>query len=221
MIMAKYCHGNMEVNMKKAILYGNYTNYLYHPLKGVDDEIQSIFKPYLEVHSTEDLINFNSDTLRETELLILYKDNLDTSVKPNHAASVISYVASGGKLLILHNGISFYNGYEYFQMAGGKFDHHPEIRNLTFSVDNKHPITEGVSDFIVFDEPYQFEFTSHTPRKVFLEYEMDGEKHPAGWTVDYCLGKIVYLMPGHTADVFKNESYRKLILNSYRWLCMK
>lgn len=204
--------------MKKAILYGNYTNYLYHPLKGVDDEIKSIFEPYLDVTATEDLNIFNPDTLHETELLILYKDNLDTDVKAEHAASVISYVASGGNLLILHNGISFYNGYEYFQMAGGKFDHHPKIRNLTFHPDKSHPITDGIEPFVIFDEPYQFEFTSHTPRKVFLEYEMDGIKYPAGWTVNFCLGKIVYLHPGHKADAFKNENYRRLILNSYKWM---
>ncbi|NLM10012.1 MAG: ThuA domain-containing protein [Clostridiaceae bacterium] len=207
--------------MNKAILYGNYSNYLYHPLKGVDEEIKSIFNSYLDIHSTEDLNVFNSDTLQKTELLILYKDNLDTDVKAEHTASVLSYVACGGKLLILHNGISFYNGYEYFQMAGGKFDHHPEIRDLTFHGDKNHQITKGIEDFTVFDEPYIFELTSHTPRQVFIEYEMEGKKYPAGWTVDYCLGKIVYLMPGHTADVFKNESYRQLILNSYRWLCMK
>ena len=118
--------------MKKAILYGNYTNYLYHPLKGVDEQLKSIFKQYLDINSTEDLSVFKSDTLNEIELLILYKDNLDDIVKANHAAAVISYVSNGGRLLILHNGISFFNGFEFSQMAGGKFDYHPEIRNLTF-----------------------------------------------------------------------------------------
>lgn len=205
--------------MKKAILYGNYTNYLYHPLKGVDEEIKSIFKPYLDVIATEDLSVLNLGMLSETELLIFYKDNLNTDVKAKHAASVLTYVCNGGKLLILHNGISFYNGYEFFQMVGGKFDHHPEIRNLTFHANKNDKITNGIKNFIIFDEPYQFEFTSHTPRNVFLEYEMDGQKYPAGWTADFCLGKIVYLMPGHTAESFKNENYRKLILNSYKWLC--
>jgi len=203
--------------MKKAILYGNYTNYLYHPLKGVDEEIKTVLKPYLDVYATEDLSIFNSNTLSDTDLLILYKDNLDTDVKSNHAAAVISYVSNGGKLLILHNGISFYNGYEYFQIAGGRFDYHPEISNLTFHAQD-HPITEGINDFVIFDEPYRFDLTSHTPRHVFLEYEMDGLRYPAGWTVDFCLGKIVYLMPGHTADSFRNNAYRQLILNSYKWL---
>lgn len=51
--------------MKKAILYGNYTNYLYHPLKGVDEQLKSIFKQYLDINSTEDLSVFKSDTLNE------------------------------------------------------------------------------------------------------------------------------------------------------------
>ena len=207
--------------MKKAVLYGNYTNYLYHPLKGVDDEIKSIFEKDLDINATEDLNVFSPETLKETELVILYKDDLDTNVKAEHAAPLISYVACGGRLLVLHNGISFYDGYEYFQMAGGKFEHHPEIRNLIFHGSNNHPVTEGIENFVIFDEPYIFEFTSHTPRKVFLEYEMDEVKYPAGWTVDYCLGKIVYLMPGHTTESFKNESYRRLIVNSYRWLAEK
>lgn len=204
--------------MKKAILYGNYTNYLYHPLKGVDEQLKSIFKQYLDINSTEDLSVFKSDTLNEIELLILYKDNLDDIVKANHAAAVISYVSNGGRLLILHNGISFFNGFEFSHMAGGKFDYHPEIRNLTFKSKGEHQITEDIGSFTIFEEPYRYELTLHTPRNVFLEYEMDGQKYPAGWTVDYCLGKIVNLLPGHTSDVFENESYRQIILNSYKWL---
>ncbi|HZK26155.1 MAG TPA: ThuA domain-containing protein [Thermoclostridium sp.] len=204
--------------MKKAILYGDYTNYLYHPLKGVDEQLKSIFTEHLDINSTEDLNVFNSNTLNKTDLLIFYKDVLNDTVKANHAAAVLSYVSNGGKLIILHNGISFFDGFEFFYMAGGKFDHHPEIRDLTFNAKGNHPITEGVGAFTIFEEPYRYEFTSHTPKNIFLEYEMDGQKYPAGWTVDYCLGKIVYLLPGHTADIFKNENYRQIILNSYKWL---
>jgi len=56
--------------MKKAVLYGYYSNYLYHPLKGVDDEIRSVFDSFLEVNATDDINVFNHDTLKETELLI-------------------------------------------------------------------------------------------------------------------------------------------------------
>ena len=76
-IPARSCHGDKEViSLKKAVLYGNYTNYLYHPLKGVDDEIKSIFEKDLDINATEDLNVFSPETLKETELVILTRTTL-------------------------------------------------------------------------------------------------------------------------------------------------
>lgn len=204
--------------MKKAILFGTYTAYEYHPLKGVDDEIKSILGTEYDVTPTEDMEIFNQGTLAKLDLLILYADKWNKAIDSRHMAAMLAFVAMGGRLLVIHNGISFQDNFEFMQMVGGKFDYHPEIRNLSFRTVGEHPLATDIPNFEVFDEPYQFEFCSHTPRKVFLEYEMEGAKYPAGWTVDYCLGKVVYLMPGHNTDSFKNETYRKLIIQAADWL---
>ena len=39
-----------------------------------------------------------------------------------------------------------------------------------------------------------FELTSYTPRQVFIEYEMEWKKYPAGWTEDYRLWKSMYIL---------------------------
>ena len=71
---------------------------------------------------------------------------------------VLSYVAGRRKAFdSFHNGIPpSYNGYEYFQIVRGKFDHHPEIRDLTFHGDKNHQITKGIEEITVFDEPHIF-----------------------------------------------------------------
>lgn len=204
--------------MKKAVLFGTYTSYEYHPLKGVDDELKAILESCYDVTATEDMEIFNQDTLRNLDLLILYGDHWNKAIESRYMAALISYVSMGGKLLVIHNGISFQDNYEFMQMVGGKFDHHPTIRNLTLHAVGDHPAARDIPDFEVFDEPYQFEFCPHTPRDVFLEYGMDGTNYPAGWTVNFCLGRVCYLMPGHTADSFKVEAYRKLISAAAAWL---
>ena len=204
--------------MKKAFLFGDYTAYEYHPLKGVDDEIISILAADYEMIATESYDIFQLNTLMRTDLVILYGDRWKNLVEQWVMGNIIAYVSSGGSLLVIHNGISFQENFEFLQMVGGRFDHHPEIRNLTLRTVGDHPLAVGIEPFVIFDEPYMFEFTSHTPRRLFLEYELDGKNYPAGWTVNFCSGKIVYLMPGHTADSFRNETYRRLIANAAKWL---
>lgn len=202
----------------KAVLFGTYTSYEYHPLKGVDAEIKAVLEPAFEVTATEDMEIFNPSVLSGIDLLILYYDKWNKPIDPLYMAALVSHVSIGGKLLVIHNGISFQSNFEFMQMVGGRFDHHPEIRELTFHAAGNHPLTRDIPEFKVFDEPYQFEFCPNTPIHVFLEYEMDGSNYPAGWSVNYCLGKIVYLMPGHTAEAFQVEAYGKLIAAAAGWL---
>ncbi len=204
--------------MEKAILFGNYDSYDYHPLSGVDKEIQSILHPVFEVFPTQDEHIFKPDNLSSAQLLILYGDQWDNTIKTDYMASIISFVCNGGALLVIHNGISFQKHFEFVHMVGGKFTHHPKIRNLTMKPVGSHLVMDGLKNMVIFDEPYQFSFSSFTEKNVFLEYEMDGLYYPAGWSVNYCKGKIIYLMPGHTVESFKNETYRKIIFNSAKWV---
>ncbi len=121
-------------------------------------------------------------------------------------------------MLAIHNGISVQRSDVLAQLIGAKFTGHPPYQPLNYYGTAKdHPLLEGVEDFAVDEEPYMFEFDPFANIRIFLEYEFEGKRIPAGWERAYGLGKVVYLQPGHHAPSFKPAAYRRLILNSARW----
>jgi type 1 glutamine amidotransferase len=86
---------------------------------------------------------------------------------------------------------------------------------------NPHPITTGIEDFELMEEPYQFEFDHFSKNNIFLEYLYQGKLYPAGWAKTFGSGKLVYLTPGHTKDAFDQPMYQKLIVNSSRWVIQR
>ena len=88
-----------------------------------------------------------------------------------------------------------------------------------------HPITHGVTDFVVTDEQHYMEYDKD-PAHIFLEtvnedgldYREMGPKAPGGWAYDYGAGRICYMSPGHLLRVLWNPEYVKLQQNAVRWL---
>ncbi|MBW7461834.1 ThuA domain-containing protein, partial [Paenibacillus sepulcri] len=116
---------------------------------------------------------------------------------------------------------SLQSSHELGQLVGARFTGHPPYQPLRYHPLAGHPLLEGVDGFSLDEEPYMFEFDSFSKREVFLEYEFEGKRYPAGWEHAYGLGKVVYLQPGHHAPSFKPASYRRLVLNGARWVCSR
>jgi type 1 glutamine amidotransferase len=61
---------------------------------------------------------------------------------------------------VLHAGGSlFYDWEEFHQLVGGTWEKgtfHPHMQSFSVSIaDKEHPVTRGMSDFEIFDEPWQ------------------------------------------------------------------
>ncbi|MCZ8520850.1 MULTISPECIES: ThuA domain-containing protein [Paenibacillus] len=212
---------NMKSDKKaqtKALLLGDYTDAPWHPLEPAQAELQGILGEAFELMATE-----NYDVLVRLEpaeypLCIAYTDCWRREVTKKQAAGLLRYVAGGGGLLVIHNGISLQSSYELLQMIGAEFTGHPPYQHLRYyGTADGHPLLEGVEDFALEEEPYLFAMDPFTERNIFLEFEFEGRRHPAGWEHAYGLGRVVYLQPGHHAASFRPEAYRRLIRNSAGW----
>lgn len=201
-----------------TLLVGDVTDAPWHPLEPARRELEGILGGEFRISATED---YDSLTRLDTEqfpLCISYTDCWNRDVRPEQTAGLLGYVAGGGGLLVLHNGISLQRSYELRQMIGAKFTNHPPYQPLSyFGTGEDHPLLEGVGSFAMEEEPYMFDFDPFTEKTVFLEYEFEGNRYPAAWEHAYGLGRIVYLQPGHHAPSFQPEAYRRLVLNSARW----
>ncbi|HZG87764.1 ThuA domain-containing protein [Paenibacillus sp.] len=203
----------------EAWMIGDDTDAPYHPLEPALKAMQEILQEEFDVTGTEDYDAFARLEPSRLPLCISYTDCwLRSGPTPEQTAGLLRYVAGGGGLLVVHTGISIQASYELAQMVGGKFTTHPPYQPLKYvPAGDGHPLMDGVAPFEMDEEPYMFELDSFSPRNVFLEYEFEGARIPAGWEQRYGLGRVVYLQPGHNASSFQVEPYRRLIRNSARW----
>ncbi|XEC94321.1 ThuA domain-containing protein [Paenibacillus tarimensis] len=190
----------------------------WHPLEPVKHELEEILEANFQLTFTQDYNDLSVLDPGSYAAIISYADIWSRELTSEQKAGLLRFVASGGGLLVIHNGISLAGSYELLQVVGAKFVSHPPYQPLSYykALDG-HPLVQGVEDFTVDEEPYQFEFDPFTPRTVFLEFEFEGTRYPASWEHQYGLGKVVYLQPGHCAESFKPKSFRRLILNCARW----
>lgn len=200
----------------KALLLGDYTKAPYHPLTGVDEKLKDILDESFDILTSEDYSLLSKD-LSRFQLVISYADRWDSTLKGSEAGGLVSFVARGGGLLVIHNGICLSSRHEFKSMAGASFTGHPDAQALQFEVKSEHPICKGVSNFEVHEEPYQYDFCSHLRPEVFLHYNYEGKLWESGWNLSFGEGKVICLHPGHDASVFEVPSYKEIIKRSALW----
>lgn len=201
-----------------AVLFGDYDSAKWHPANGIDGEIAEILQDELVVTCTEDYGPLTRGDLEQYAMVISYADCWQEKTSPNLVHAVLSYVSGGGSLMAIHNGIFMQEDFELAQMLGAKFTKHPEYTVLDYvPISSEHPIIEGMTRWSMGEEPYQFVFDDFCKKEIFLEYIYEDQSWPAGWTIEYGLGRIVYLAPGHDIRSFQNTSFREIILRSSRW----
>ncbi|CAG7633892.1 ThuA domain-containing protein [Paenibacillus allorhizosphaerae] len=201
-----------------VLLIGENEGAPWHPLEPARQQLEEILSSGFQITVTEQYDDLSKLDVKKFAALISYTDCWKRDLAPAQIAGLLRFVAEGGGLLAIHNGISLQRGNELAQLIGAKFTGHPPYQPLSyFGAAGGHPLLTGVADFTVNEEPYMFEFDPFTPRNVFLEFEYQGTRYPAAWEHAYGLGRVVYLQPGHRDDSFKPEAYRQLIRNSARW----
>ncbi|RJX38079.1 ThuA domain-containing protein [Paenibacillus pinisoli] len=205
--------------LTKLLLIGDNVRSAWHPLEPARQQLEEIAADEFELVSTEDYEALTTLDQDGYSAVISYADCFDRKLAPEQIGRLLRFVAGGGGLLVIHNGISLgRTSHELAGLIGARFTGHPPYQPLTYHpMQVDHPLLEGVQAFTVDEEPYMFEFDALSPRNLLLEYEFEGSRYPAGWEHRYGLGRLVYLQPGHCAPSFLPDSYRQLIRNSMRW----
>jgi len=197
--------------MKKIIIIGD-TVAPYHFL-------HCVF-PLSKVLAEENL-TFSNDyayftRLGEYDLLINYVEAWFKELSDEQSKGLIDYLNGGGKMLSIHTGMSIQKTEALAHVHGATFLDHPPYCEITVNLKKGHPLTEGIADYTVNDEPYHFEVKEEMD--TFASYVYDGTVIPAAWEKPYGKGKLIYLMSGHDEQVFHNEEYQKLIKKCVEYL---
>ena len=167
-----------------------------------------------------------------------YSKNLENAADfPNQKAvmwmteeqgtAIKEFVAAGNGLYAMHNSshISL-TSRNYREAMGGAYISHPPLRPFRVRPSlNKHPITEGITEFMVNDEQH-YVTCDKDPKYVLLEAEnIDGltfqdlgAKSIAAWAYDFGNGRVVFTAVGHTIHAMWTPQYLEIQKRSVKWL---
>ena len=148
-------------------------------------------------------------------------------ISEEQGRAIQDFVSAGNGLYALHNSSHISLSSKPFrEVMGGAYVGHPPLRPFLVRVTNKeHPITQGVSDFIVNDEQHYVDYDKD-PSNIFLrsenidglDYEQRGPKAIAGWAHEYGKGRVVFTAVGHNIPAMWQPEYLKIQKNAVRWL---
>ncbi|SET60655.1 ThuA domain-containing protein [Paenibacillus sp. NFR01] len=202
----------------RTLLIGTDIDAPYHPLGAVKARLLNILRDTAEVTSAEGTGSLRPEHLAPYELCISYTDRWNKVPAAEETAGLLQFVAGGGGLLVLHNGISLQASPELAQLIGARFTGHPEYTALPFCIAAAgHPLTQGLEAFSLEEEPYRFELDPLAEPTILLNYCHEGQDWPAAWVRNYGLGRVAFLMPGHHLPSFEHGTYGEWIVNAAKW----
>ena len=141
-------------------------------------------------------------------------------------------INKGKPVVALHHSICAFDDWpEYWNIIGGKYFHKETsfkgklyqpcsyIHDLNFivRVTGRHPVTEGITDFPIFDETYKGYYVAENVTPL-LTTEEPSSTPVIGWAKNYGKARIVVLQSGHDAPTFENSNFRKLLKQSINWV---
>jgi type 1 glutamine amidotransferase len=216
---------------EKALFVGG-CKATYHQLEPAEPSIRSaleelglhvttsgIYHPNGGAEYTGDYSAISASNLENFDLLVLYT----TGAEPQGADvdAIIAFVRGGKALVGIHNAAdSFTTHAEYVALIGGKFRTHPAQMDITIEfVDTRHPITQGLSGFTVFDELYLF--ADYHPARVHLlaqtrSYDDNGPV-PVCWIREEGAGRVFYLSLGHNPTTLADPHWKELFQRGVQW----
>jgi len=198
--------------MKKVLLV---TDGVFHPpflarkaLRSALSELDGFH--FEHIRSMEKL----PDNLGTFSAMVLYFHH--AKISEGALVKVDKFVSDGGGVFGIHSATaSFKDEKRYFEILGGRFAGHGPVES--FMVEGlESDIFGDIDDFIVKDELYLHETTTGIDIHFTAKYE--GEKIPVVWTYSYGNGRVVYAVPGHTAETLKNKTYQKLLQQGLKWV---
>jgi uncharacterized protein len=139
------------------------------------------------------------------------------------ADGLVRHLAGGGGLLGVHSSSTSLTGMRQWpEILGGRWVrgtsmHPPRAESIVSVTDVKHPITQGLSDFIVVDERYS-RLHVQSGVTVLYEHHFEDSMHPLIWAQEYGGGRVVYDGLGHDVGSYEAPGQLGLLERSVRWL---
>lgn len=169
---------------------------------------------------------FSKDFAKDYDVVLLY--DFEMKISDEQKAEFEKAFGNGRGLVTLHHALCSHPTWpRYREIAGGQFffearDSHPKSEytpniEMTYRpVDPEHPITKGVAEFRVIEEPYKHVYRPANATPILAATHEKSDAIVA-WTVPYKESRVVAIEPGHGGDIFVDENYKRFIAQAIRW----
>ncbi len=138
--------------------------------------------------------------------------------------NLLNFVKSGKGLMVNHlASASFKEWDEFGNLCGRKWvmgtsGHGPRAMFTANVVKKDHPITEGMTDFDIFDELYsKLQGDSDMEVLISAKSEWSGNVEPLVFVKKYGEGRVVQNAFGHDHKAIENETNKTILIRSCEW----
>jgi hypothetical protein len=106
----------------------------------------------------------------------------------------------------------------YTELVGSRFARHDPFDTLAIKIDQpNHPITHGVADFSIEDEPYECDMLA-TDVTVLASHERSGKTLPMIYTRTHGNGRVCYIALGHDRRAWGHPAFQQLLRQATNWV---
>jgi type 1 glutamine amidotransferase len=167
---------------------------------------------------------------KSVDVLVLYDmADMDGEVERRHLRE---FLEAGKGMVVLHHAIidNQHWPWWYEEVVGGRYLLQPEgnQRASTYQHDVKlkirpaapHLITEGIGQFEIVDEVYNYMWRSPNSR-VLLEADQPLGVKAVAWIGPWEESRVVVILLGHGREAHENPQFRKLLRNAILWAAGK
>ncbi len=161
------------------------------------------------------------EVLADTDVLLWWGHIAHPQVADEVVERVHRHVLAGMGLLVLHSGHYSKIFQKLLGSTASLLWRNEGERELVWTIDHTHPITEGVPDPVVIprQEMYGEPFDIPVPDElVFVSSFAGGEVFRSGVTYTRGLGRIFYFSPGDQEyPVYHQPEIQRVLANGVRW----
>lgn len=177
---------------------------------------------------------FGPELKKRFDAIVFY--DMVEDISEEEKAAFVNLLKEGVGILFLHHSLGSYQNWdEYEKILGGKYylaagtkDGKPheastyqhDIEVPVHVVDPKHPVTRGVSDFMLHDEVYGKCEVLSDMHPLLQTSQPQSSKTIAWWHL-YGKSRVVFIQPGHDHWAYENPVYRKLVKQAIVWVSGK
>lgn len=158
----------------------------------------------------------------DADVYVLYTSG--AQFPPEQQEALRAAVAGGKGLVALHmsNVVGDPEGRDrtFRDLLGNHYlSHGPGHHEGRHHVDvvERHPVTDGVGTFELFDEYYEFAFADDAHTVLAERTREDGEKIPVLYVREVEKGRVVYLALGHDMRAWGEPSFQRLVVQAIQW----